>query len=585
MTFLELGLRDELIQAIAEMGFVEPMPIQEQTIPALLERPTDFVGLAQTGTGKTGAFGLPLLNRIDPARKVPQSVILCPTRELCLQIVQELRQFGKLLKGFRIVAVYGGASISLQINELRRGAQVVVATPGRLLDIIQRGAIDLTQVETAVLDEADEMLDMGFQEDLERIIKSLPEGRKTWMFSATMGREVAGIAKRYLSDPVEVTIGTRNQTASNITHHCYVVHPSHRYASLRRIIDMTPDLFGLIFRRTRRDTQELADMLARDGYQAEPLHGDLSQAQRDHVMGRFRRRQVRLLIATDVAARGIDVDDITHIIHYDLPDDIDVYTHRSGRTARAGKSGLSIVFISPAERYRIGQMERRLRIRFADQQVPDGQAVCQQRMLKMAADLAAMEVDEAAIEKFYPTIDEQLAPLSRDDLLKRLVTAELKRIKGTHISHQNLNAGAAARAAAPVQSRRGRETGPMHTFELNVGRDDGINEGAIVRLVCENGALQSRQIGAIQMNAQSTFFDVAADTADQVREGLREALLDGHAVKVRDAEPGAAARPRPHPVKHFNPHRRTGPGGGYSHGRKPTPPFRGKPFRKTSPRG
>ncbi len=575
MTFPELGLRDELLQAIAEMGFTEPMPIQEQTIPALLERDTDFVGLAQTGTGKTGAYGLPLLNKLTLTQKTPQSIILSPTRELCLQIVQELRQFGKQLKGFRVVAVYGGSSISFQINELRRGAQVVVATPGRLIDVIQRGAIDLSAIRIAVLDEADEMLDMGFQEDIDRIIKALPGAKKTWMFSATMGREVAGIAKRYLTEPVEVTIGARNQTAPNITHHCYTVHPSHRYASLRRIIDLTPDLFGLVFRRTRRDTQELADMLSRDGYAAEPIHGDLSQVQRDNVMNRFRRRQVRLLIATDVAARGIDVDDITHIIHYDLPDDIDVYTHRSGRTARAGKSGLSIVLVSPSERYRIKQMERRLRIQFVDQQVPDGMEVCRQRLLNLADELAKQELDETGVEKFFGDLDAKLAGLTRDDILKRILSAELKRVKGSHVSHQNLNAGAAPGAGQPVQTRRGREPGPMHTFELNVGRDDGINEGAIVRLVCENGAVQSRQIGSIRMNAHNTFFDVGTETSEQIRDGLQGAQLDGMPVKIRDAEPGNAGgeRPsRPHPNKQFIPHRK-GPG---FPARRFQPGFRGK---------
>ncbi len=584
MTFSELGLRDELLQAIAEMGFVEPMPIQEQTIPALLERETDFVGLAQTGTGKTGAYGLPLLNRIEAGERVPQAVVLCPTRELCLQIVDDLRQFARHLKGFRIVAVYGGASISFQVNELRRGAQIVVATPGRLLDIIQRGAIDLGRIRVAVLDEADEMLDMGFQEDLERIMKALPEGRKTWMFSATMGKDVAGIARRYLHDPVEVTIGTRNQAAPNITHHCYTVHAPNRYASLRRILDMTPDLFGLVFRRTRRDTQELADMLARDGYAAEPLHGDLSQAQRDSVMGRFRRRSIRLLIATDVAARGIDVDDITHIVHYDLPDDIDVYTHRSGRTARAGKSGFSIVFVTPAERYRIGQMERRLKIHFVDQLVPDGAEVCRQRLLGMAERLATQTIDEEALAPFLPAVDARLAALTREDLLKRLLADELARVKGAHVSHQNLNAGAPAASTARrgTQARPEREPGPMHTFEMNIGRADGINEGAIVRLVCENGGIQSRQIGSIRMNSTNTFFDVAADTAAQIRDGLRDAQLDGNAVKIRDADPGSAgpARPARHsPFKTFAPRGR-GASGGYQ-GRRPPPHFArgGRKFR------
>jgi ATP-dependent RNA helicase DeaD len=544
MTFQELGLRAELLQAIAEMGFTTPMPIQEQALPPLLAGDTDFVGLAQTGTGKTGAYGLPLLHKLDTARKRPQALILCPTRELCLQIVQELRQFGRHLKGARVVAVYGGASISFQVGELRRGAQIVVATPGRLLDLLQRGALALEDVTVTVLDEADEMLDMGFQEDLERILKALPAAVHTWMFSATMSKEVAAIARRHLKHPVEVTVGTRNQAADNIVHHCYTVHPSHRYASLKRILDVTPDLFALVFRRTRRDTQELAEMLARDGYPAEPLHGDLSQAQRDAVMGRFRRRQLRLLIATDVAARGIDVENITHIIHYDLPDEIELYTHRSGRTARAGKSGCSVVFVGPADRYRIGQMERRLRIRFSEQKVPDGTEICRRRLLAMAARLAAAQVDDKAVSKLLPPVEEALAALTREDLVKRLVAVELERFKGSHVSAQNLNAEGAG-APAPRAASRARAGSPMHAFEIDAGRADGINEGAIVRLVCERGALGSNCIGGIRIGARTSLFEVAGEVVEQVREGLREALLDGRAVRLRDAvEPLAGGHHR-----------------------------------------
>ncbi len=461
-------------------------------------------------------------------------MILCPTRELCLQIVQELRQFGRHLKGARVVAVYGGASISFQVGELRRGAQIVVATPGRLLDLLQRGALALEEVAVTVLDEADEMLDMGFQEDLERILKALPATVHTWMFSATMSREVAAIAHRHLKNPVEVTVGTRNQAADNIVHHCYTVHPSHRYASLKRILDMTPEIVALVFRRTRRDTQELAEMLVRDGYSAEPLHGDLSQTQRDAVMGRFRRRQLRLLIATDVAARGIDVEDITHIIHYDLPDEIELYTHRSGRTARAGKSGCSVVFIAPADRHRIGQMERRLRIRFIEQQVPDGAEICRRRLLAMASRLAALQVDDKAVAKLLPPVEEALANLSKQDLVRRLVAAELERFKGSHVSAQNLNAGGGGAPAARAD-RHPRASGPMHAFEIDAGSADGINEGAIVRLVCERGALGSNCIGGIRIGVRSSLFEVAGEVAGQVREGMREALLDGRAVRLRDA--------------------------------------------------
>lgn len=613
MTFTQLGLRDELQQAVTEMGFTTPMPIQQEAIPILTSQATDLIGLAQTGTGKTGAFGLPLLNRLDPELKAPQGIILCPTRELCMQIVQELRQFAKHLAGARILAVYGGASISYQVNELRRGAQVIVATPGRLLDLIQRGVIDFEHVAVSVLDEADEMLDMGFQEDLDQILKTLPAERQTWMFSATMGREVAEIAKRHLKEPVEITIGSRNQAAANIEHVSFIVNQPQRYAALRRLIDMTPDIFGLIFCRTRRDTQELAEKLARDGYDAEPLHGDLTQAQRDQVMGRFRRHQVRLLIATDVAARGIDVDDITHIIHYQLPDDIDVYTHRSGRTARAGKSGFSFVFATPAERYRLRQIERRLKLTFSEQQVPDGLAVCHKRMVAMAQEFVAATGDEEMIDFLYPLVEAELSELDREKLIRHLIASELKRLGGAHLSSQNLNAdrGAPPRERERHFERRDTPRGTpqadsrMQTFELNVGRSNGINEGAIVRLVCEYGQVESRQIGAIRMTPWSTLFEVANEVASDVRFKMRSAELDGNPVKIREAAAGAAARQPPRRPPHARPYGppRRGPaaqggpyprkgkpygrdegGGARFQPRGPRPPHRGKGAAKSFPK-
>lgn len=363
MSFASLGLKDELLQAVSALGFEHPMPIQAQAIPALLPGDRDCIALAQTGTGKTAAFGLPLLQQVTPRARDPQAVILCPTRELCMQIAAELRTYGRFLAGVRVLAVYGGSSIRFQIAELRRGVGIVVATPGRLLDLLGRGAIRFDAVRCAVLDEADEMLQMGFQDDLEELLGAMPEGTRRWMFSATMGKNVEGIAHRHLKDPVEIS-AVSEESAPNIAHICHTVHPRERMDELRDLIDRTPEFFGLVFRRTRRSAQELAETFARAGYPAASLHGDLSQSQRDRVMRGFRRREIRVLIATDVAARGLDVSDVTHIVHYDLPDDPAIYTHRSGRTARAGKAGVSIVYASPSEHFRIARFERSLNVSF-----------------------------------------------------------------------------------------------------------------------------------------------------------------------------------------------------------------------------
>lgn len=550
MTFLELGLNEPLLQAVTDMGFVTPMPIQEQTIPLLLANDTDFVGLAQTGTGKTCAYGLPLLQKVDIDIRQPQSVVLCPTRELCIQIVQEMRHFGANLKKFRAVAVYGGVSVNNQVADIRRGVQMIVATPGRMLDLMQRGVIELEQVKTLVLDEADEMLDMGFKEELDQIVKALPYDKHTWMFSATMSKEVEEIASAYLRNPEKVTIGTKNQTAENITHECYVVKQQNRYPSLRRLLDMNPDIYALIFRRTKHETQELCDALIADGYPVDAIHGDLSQAARETVMKRFRSKQLRILIATDVAARGIDVDDITHIIHYDLPDDLEVYTHRSGRTARAGKSGFSIAFVSPAERYRLGQLERRLHIHFNAKLVPDGVEVCRQRLVNLAQQFKNPELTDAA-KKYYADVMEAFDTVTREDIIKGLLASELKNIDGEHVSHQDLNAAVAKpkfkkedrppraeREDRPPREEKAprRDDVPMQAFEINVGTIDHINPGAIVRLICEYGEISSSQIGYIKLGEETSFFEVVKEVADKVRHGLSDGkgILDGEPVEIRD---------------------------------------------------
>ncbi len=561
VSFEKLGLKAELTRAVTEMGFEAPMPIQQQAIPVLLANATDFVGLAQTGTGKTGAYGLSLLQRLDPAKRVPQALLLCPTRELCLQITQELRQFGRYLPGFRAVAVYGGASITSQIAEIRHGVQVVVATPGRLCDLLRRKAVPLAGVTVAVLDEADEMLNMGFQEDLDIILDALPEEACTWLFSATMPPGVAKISRKYLENPVEITVGKRNEAAANLTHVVYLLQHVHRLAALKRLLDSEVAMFGLIFRRTRRETQELAEALVRDGYPAEALHGDLSQAQRDHVMNSFRRRQMSLLVATDVAARGLDVDDITHVIHYDLPDDLDVYTHRSGRTARAGKSGLSWVFASPAERYRLRLLERNLKITFQTGRVPDGREACRRKLLEMATTLAATEVHPAALHDYLPTVDAALASLSREDLVARLVAMEIKAYHATHgtqidvnapdgpVPHQSRQAGPGARRPSGPGMRPSAD-GPMQRVEVDIGVRDRANAGAIVRLVCEHANITSNQIGRITVDHNRSCFEVQEAVAAQVLEGLEAALFDGRPVRVRravGAPPSASREDRPRP--------------------------------------
>ena len=375
MTFSELGLRDEVLKSITDLGFEAPTPIQQEAIPYLLKSESDFVGLAQTGTGKTAAFGLPLVNNVQSGTRLPQGLVICPTRELCLQISKDLENYAKYDRDTQVVAVYGGTDIRRQMTQVKT-ATIIVATPGRLVDLINRKAIVLQEVQCVVLDEADEMLNMGFKEDIDMILRQTPEKKNVWLFSATMPKEVAMIAKTYMTDPLEVSIGHKNQGNENIEHIYYSVKEKDRYAALKRLIDVNPDIFGLVFCRTRHETQSVAEKLSKDGYNAEPLHGDLSQAQRDNVMKRFRERTLQLLVATDVAARGIDVDNITHVIHYQLPDDIENYTHRSGRTARAGKKGESLVLINTREGYKIRSIEKQIRTDFTQGTIPSAQEIC-----------------------------------------------------------------------------------------------------------------------------------------------------------------------------------------------------------------
>ncbi|MCF7849910.1 MAG: DEAD/DEAH box helicase [Kiritimatiellales bacterium] len=550
MKFDELGLRPDLLKAITKLGFETPMPIQEKAIPILLEGKRDFVGLAQTGTGKTAAFGLPLIQMVDPVQSHTQGVVLCPTRELCLQITDDLTKFSRHVQGLQIAAVYGGASIMNQIRQLKSGAQIIVATPGRLLDLIERRAAKLEQVSTIVLDEADEMLNMGFKEELDKILSRMPEKRVTWLFSATMDRGVARIAQNYQHDPVEVSLGGRNESAANIDHLCFMVHEKDRYQALKRILDFLPQIYGLVFCRTRAETQQVAEKLMQDGYQAESLHGELSQSQRDAVMRKFRNKNITILVATDVAARGLDVDDITHVIHFKLPDEIATYTHRSGRTARAGKSGVSIALINLHERRRISDLERRNNIKISLEKIPDGHAICENQLIALLNKVIDSPVNEEDIKEHLPAAYEALCHLDKKEIIKRFISVEFNHFLEYYRHAGDINVkpkfkepGQGNQTQRPDNKKRRDKFEAYNTarFSINVGRQNQINAGAIVRLVCTHSGIPANQIGEINLGRDESTFEVSKDAAEAVKTSMNNVELDGRPIKVRSA--GNSPRP------------------------------------------
>src|SRR5690606_19171075 len=433
-----LGLNNDLLQAITDMGFETPSDVQAKAIPILLEKETDLVALAQTGTGKTAAFGFPMLQKIQIDSRTTQGLILSPTRELCLQITNELKQYGKYCKGLNVVAIYGGASITEQAREVKRGAQIIVATPGRMKDMISRNMVDISKIEYAVLDEADEMLNMGFYEDITDILSHTPQDKSTWLFSATMPKEVANIAKKFMKSPIEITVGNKNESTNQVSHEYYLVNARDRYQALKRLADANPDIFSVIFCRTKRDTQKVAEQLIEDGYSAGALHGDLSQNQRDLVMKSFRNKQIQMLVATDVAARGIDVDDITHVINYQLPDEIETYTHRSGRTGRAGKTGVSIVIISKSEIRKIKSIERIINKQFIKKDIPDGMAICETQLFSLANKIHNTEINHA-IDNYLENINTLFADTSKDELIKKFFSVEFSRFFNYYQKTKNLN--------------------------------------------------------------------------------------------------------------------------------------------------
>lgn len=535
--FEQLGVSPKVVQAISEIGFVSPTPIQEQSIPVLLKGDRDFVGLAQTGTGKTAAFGIPLLEQIDLRINAPQALILCPTRELCLQIANDLTNFSKHLGNVNIVAVYGGASIVNQLRDIKRGAHIVVATPGRMLDVINRKAINFSEVKFVVLDEADEMLNMGFQEDINSILSTTPDEKFTWLFSATMPAEVRRIASKYMDNPFELTVGTKNTGNVNIEHEYYIVRPRDKYAALKRIVDYNPDIFGIVFSRTKIETQEIAEALMKDGYNADSLHGDLSQQQRDRVMKRFRDRSLQVLVATDVAARGIDVDSVTHVIHYSLPDEMENYTHRSGRTARAGKSGISMALITAKETGKIRQLEKVVGKKFTLAEVPTGFDVCEKQLFSLVHRVHNVEVNDAQIDQYLPRIYAEFTDMSKEDVIKRFASLEFNSFLEYYKKAPDLN----AKADDSTRAERGnmRESSTTHTrLFINLGSVDEFTRGDMLGYICNTAGIRGDKVGRIDIKGVYSFFEVENEVLEQVQTGFKNADYSGRSVRIEISQDG-----------------------------------------------
>ena len=523
MTFQELGLRQELLDAVADLGFVNPMPVQEQVIPYMLTHENDLVALAQTGTGKTAAFGLPILNMVNVEQRKIQSLVLAPTRELCIQIANDIKNFASKMRGVKVVPVYGGESIVVQYRQLDVQPQVLVATPGRLIDLINRGKVDLSEVRFLVLDEADEMLNMGFQEDIETILKDVPETRRTLLFSATMPNEIAKISRQYMHDAAEISIGTRNAGSDNVEHIYYMVRADHRYLALKRIVDMNPDIYGIVFCRTRQETKDVAEKLMKDGYNADALHGDLSQAQRDTVMNKFRIKNLQVLVATDVAARGLDVSDLTHVINYNLPDDVEVYTHRSGRTGRAGKKGVSCVIVHTREGRRLREIERIIKKEFKRMLVPNGMDVCKRQLFHLIDRMERVEVSNDEINVFMPQISAKLSYLSKEEIISRFVSLEFNRFAEYYKDAEDINVDVKEGKKGNDRDSNRSKRGQKVRFKMLYGTKQNATPRSVLGVINDVTQDKSIIIGDIEITNKFTFFDVYADQADQVRQAFEAA--------------------------------------------------------------
>ena len=529
--FEQLGLNEPILKAISDMGFETPSEIQQKAIPTLLANGADMVALAQTGTGKTAAFGFPLLQLIDTDSRVTQGLILSPTRELCLQIASELRNYAKYLPKVNVVAVYGGASIEEQARSLKKGAQIIVATPGRMQDMIRRNFVDISHINYCVLDEADEMLNMGFYEDITAILSHTPQEKSTWLFSATMPNEVAKIARKFMRKPIEITVGTRNQATSTVQHEYYIVSGRHRYQALKRLADANPDIFSVVFCRTKRATQAVAEKLIEDGYNAAALHGDLSQNQRDLVMKSFRARQIQMLVATDVAARGIDVDDITHVIHYQLPDEIETYNHRSGRTGRAGKSGISMVILPKSEVKKIKTIEKMIGQPFEQKQLPSGMEICEIQLYHLANNLKNTEVNPA-IDDYLPAIYKELQEVNREELIKKIFSVEFTRFFNYYKNAENLS------VENERESRSGGNSDEVRYF-INIGERDGYDWKSLKDFLKATLNLGRDDVFKVDVKNSFSFFNTDADLSDLVMSTFTAFQMDGRFINVELSTKGA----------------------------------------------
>jgi ATP-dependent RNA helicase DeaD len=550
--FDDMGLNPQILKGIKQMGFEEPSEIQEKVIPQFLENPSDLVGLAQTGTGKTAAFGLPILEKIDTSKKFPQALILSPTRELCIQISRELKDYGKFIPGLEVTPIYGGADIGPQLRALSRGTHIITATPGRMHDIVRKNRVDLSKIEILVLDEADEMLNMGFKEDVDAILSCTPDEKNTLLFSATMPKGVADISKNYMSNPVEITAGKKNSGAKNVNHCYYLVHARDRYAALKRIVDFNTDIYGIVFCRTRQDTKDVAAHLIKDGYSAEALHGDLSQQQRDYVMANFRTKGIQMLVATDVAARGIDVNNLTHVINYNLPEDSENYTHRSGRTGRAGRSGTSISIVHMREKGKIRQIENIIGKKFERLQVPGGQEICEKQLLHLIDRVKSVEVKEDQIGQFLESVSEKLENLSREEIIKHFVSLEFNRFIKYYRNAPDLNKNVTESRGGDRDSRRDggrgrdrdrgrgrdrdrgrgrdRDRGGdlnMTPVRLNIGSDRGIKPKDVISLVVKASGKRDLEVGRIDLKDKHAIVDVETKYTEAIRQNCNNFAFDG----------------------------------------------------------
>ena len=557
-TFEDLGIEAGLLQSVLALGFTQPTPIQEQAIPVLLAGTKDFIGLASTGTGKTAAFGLPLLQLVDKDTKHPQALIICPTRELCIQITEDLKKFKKHQGGLNVTPVYGGTSISMQIRDLKKGTHIVVATPGRLIDLIERKAIDLTEIHYVVLDEADEMLNMGFREDIEHVLQFTPNRQSTWLFSATMPPPVRQISKRFMKTPVEVTIGKVNSTNENIDHQYCIASNMYRYEVLKRIIDFNPGMYGIIFTRTKIDAQTITESLTREGYDIEALHGDLSQQQRDAVMGRFRQKTIQLLIATDVAARGIDVKEISHVINFELPDDIEVYTHRSGRTGRAGNQGICISILSQKDVYKLRSIERLVNNKFNKLDIPTGKDVCRKQFFHFIDKMMSTDISHGEYETYIPLLNERFADISKEEILQRVAGLEFDRFLKYYENAIDLNVRQdekrgrervpAGRDSGRSESRDRDQDTQGRSFSrgasgytklfVNLGSKDGFYKASFLQFILDMSELKKESLGKIDMRDMNSWVEVEAGSVNKMLKAVDGKTYKGRKIRMNDAQTG-----------------------------------------------